>query len=122
MLSVSRTVNVAPETVWDLLVDLDAWPRWGPTVAGATIDGELGVGTRGTVRTAVGVSLPFEVTRFDSGRCWAWKVAGVPATEHTVEPAPGGCTVTFGVPWWAPGYLAVCALALRRLDRLATSG
>ena len=30
--------------------------------------------------------------------------------------------VTFGVPWWAPAYLAVCELALRRLERLTLPG
>lgn len=95
-------------------------------MAGASIDtgsnstGELRLGTRGTVRTAAGVSLPFVITHFEDGRCWAWSVAGVPATDHRVEPTPGGCRVTFGVPWWAPAYLAICALALRRLEKLAT--
>ncbi len=119
MPSVSRTIAADPAVVWDLLVDLDAWPSWGPSVSGATSGGPLGQGSRGTVRTAVGLSLPFEITRFEDGHRWAWKVAGVPATDHRVEAAPGGCTVTFGVPWWAPGYLPVCALALRRIEELA---
>lgn len=124
-ISISRSIAAPPDVVWRLLTDLEAWPQWGPSVAGASIDtrsndtGELRLGTRGTVRTAVGVALPFEVTAFDDGRRWAWKVAGVTATDHRVEATPDGCTVTFGVPWWAPGYLAVCAIALRRIERLA---
>ena len=127
MSSISRSIAAPPDVVWRLLTDLDAWSQWGPSVAGASIDtgsndtGELRLGTRGTVRTAAGVSLPFEVTRFGDGRRWAWKVAGVPATDHRVAPTTDGCRVTFGVPWWAPGYLAVCAIALRRIERLATS-
>jgi hypothetical protein len=46
-------------------------------------------------------------------------VAGIPATGHRVVPDPGGCVVTFTVPWWAPFYLPVCAVALRRIERLA---
>lgn len=94
-------------------------------MAGASIEtgsddtGELRLGTRGRVRTAAGVSLPFEVIVFEEGRRWAWKVAGVPATDHRVDPTPGGCTITFGVPWWAPAYLTVCAIALRRIEKLA---
>ncbi len=122
MPSISRHVATAPEVVWGLLTDLDAWPQWGPSVAGASVDADrLGLGVRGTVRTAVGISLPFEVTGFEEGRHWAWRVAGVPATGHRVEPDADGCRVTFTVPWWAPGYLAVCAIALRRIDALATS-
>ena len=45
---------------------------------------------------------------------------GIPATGHRVIPQDGGCLVTFTVPWWAPAYLPVCALALRRIERLAT--
>ena len=76
-----------------------------------------------------GVSLTFAVTSFEEGsfrdgcdekgRAWSWAVAGVAATGHRVGAAPGGCLVTFSVPWWAPPYLLVCAVALRRIDRLA---
>ncbi|NRQ48704.1 SRPBCC family protein [Aeromicrobium stalagmiti] len=118
--SVSREIASPPTVVWDLLTHVAAWPEWGPSVAGATVPGGVvRAGARGTVRTAVGVSLPFEVTHFEEGRRWAWSVAGVPATDHRVRPTAGGCVVTFGVPWWAPGYLAVCAVALRRIERLA---
>jgi uncharacterized protein YndB with AHSA1/START domain len=120
--SVSREIASPPDVVWRLLTHVADWPRWGPTVAGAAVPGGvIGPGARGTVRTMVGVSLPFEITQFDAGRSWAWSVAGVPATTHRVTPTVNGCVVTFEVPWWAPGYLAVCALALRRIGRLAAS-
>ena len=118
----------APAAVaWDLLIDTARWPAWGPTVAGAEVrtggDGtRIGPGATGRVRTPVGLHLPFEVTDFDPGRRWAWAVGGVPATAHRVEPlADDRCRVTFEVPRWAPPYLAVCALALRRIERLATT-
>ena len=126
MPSISRRIAAEPDVVWRLLTDLEAWPDWGPSISGASIDdesdggGRLRLGSRGSVRTAVGVSLPFEVTELVEGRSWAWAVAGVPATGHRVESADDGCVATFTVPWWAPGYLAVCAIALRRIDRLAT--
>ena len=118
--SVSREIVSPPEVVWRLLTHVDEWPRWGPTVAGGEVPGGvISAGARGTVRTAVGVGLPFVVTEFEDGRSWAWRVAGVPATSHRVDPTVDGCVVTFGVPWWAPGYLVVCALALTRIERLA---
>jgi len=73
------------------------------------------------VRTILRVALPYTVTRFEPGRYWQWSVAGVRATGHRVQPQKdGGCLVTFTVPWWAPAYLPVCALALRRIERLAS--
>ncbi len=79
----------------------------------------FGLGSRGKVRTVLGPALPYTVTAFEAGRYWSWSVAGIPATGHRVVPCGAGCLVTFTVPWWAPAYLPVCALALRRMERLA---
>jgi uncharacterized protein YndB with AHSA1/START domain len=121
MPTIERRVSASPSSVWDVLVDLDAWPQWGPTVAGATLDNaeDLAAGERGKIRTPLGIWLPFTVTEFEAGRIWAWEVAGVPATTHEVLPAEGGCRIAFGVPVWALAYLPVCAIALRRIEELA---
>ncbi len=118
--SVSRFVPVAPSVVWDLLVDTSRWAEWGPSVTEVDVpDVLLRARSTGRVRTAFGVWVPFTVTEFDDCRSWAWTVAGVPATNHTVEPAPGGCRVSFGVPALAAPYALVCRAALRRIERLA---
>ena len=63
MWTVSRPVQAPSGTVWKLLVDVDAWPKWGPSVVRAELDrGVLTLGTRGRVWTPVGVALPFEIT------------------------------------------------------------
>lgn len=118
---VTADIDAPAERLWDLLTDLDAWPRWGPSVRAATIDAPaLACGARGRVTTAVGVEVPFEVTRYEPGRHWAWRVAGVPATDHVVEPLGADrCRVGFGVPWPAAAYLAVCRAALSRLENMA---
>lgn len=114
-------VDAPAESLWSLLTDLDRWPAWGPTVRRAELDGHrLEAGARGTVTTVLGIRLPFEVTTHLDGACWAWRVAGVPATTHTVQAlGPGACRVGFGVPWPAAPYLVVCRVALRRLEALA---
>ena len=129
--SVSRRMAVSAENVWDLLTDPGSWPAWGPSITGVEPasdgppagpgSGGLAFGSRGKVRSFLGLALPYTVTAFEPGRYWSWSVAGIPATDHRVGPlAGGGCLVTFTVPWWAPAYLPVCALALRRIERLAT--
>lgn len=142
--SVSRRVAASVEVVWALLTDTRKWPAWGPSITGVEPaaagipagpgpgpglesgpaagagPGPLEFGSRGRVRTVLGAALPYTVTAFEPGHYWAWSVAGIPATGHRVVPQPGGCLVTFTVPWWAPAYLPVCALALRRIERLAT--
>jgi len=119
--TVHRHIPVPPDVVWQLLTDLTAWPRWGPTVSAATFDDDaaLTAGTRGAVKTLFGVSLPFVITDFVPGRRWAWTVAGIPATVHEVEPAEDGCRASMSAPLWAPAYVPVLEIALARIDRMA---
>lgn len=119
MPSVSRRIDAPAAAVWKVLVDLDAWPEWGPTVSRATLDGVvMTLGSTGRVYTPVGVALPFTVTDFEPGRRWAWSVAGVPATSHSVEPERDGCRASMAAPWWAPAYLPVLAIALQRIEKM----
>lgn len=125
MFAVDRLIAAPPSAAWGVLVDLDAWPRWGPTVSAGRLDPaytELGLHATGVVQTAVRFSVPFEVTEFEPGRHWAWKVAGIPATHHRVEPVGDCARVSMAVPWWAGPYLAVCALALQRIDAILSAG
>jgi hypothetical protein len=121
MLTADRVVAAPPAAVWALLVDLDAWPRWGPTIRRARLDEphtELGLRATGTVQTSLLVAVPFVVTEFDPGRHWAWKVAGVPATHHRVDPVGDGARVSIAVPWWSAPYLTVCSVAVRRIEKM----
>lgn len=117
------------ERAWHELIDLDCWPQWGPTVRSARLRGgtrRLYAGATGSVQTAVGIWLPFEISNWEDSpltRSWAWQIGGLPATTHTViTTGPLHCRIEMGVPWWAPGYLAVVAVALRRIRRRAEAG
>ena len=120
---VDRDIPAPPDAVWDVLVDIAAWPIWGPSVRNVSLrDGatELGLGVRGDVWTAVGVRMGFVITEFDPGHRWSWSVAGVPAAGHQVSVTRAGCRVRFEAPWWATGYLPVCAVALRRIEKMVS--
>jgi hypothetical protein len=118
--TVTREFAADPAAVWELLVETEHWPQWGPSVRDVELHGgRLTAGAEGRVRTAVGLWLPFRVSAFVEGRSWSWWVAGVPATTHQVEPVPGGCRVAFGVPLVVAPYAAVCHEALRRIERAA---
>ena len=118
----TRTIDAPADVVWHALVTPDLWPQWGPTVRDVESDGtRLQFGTTGAVVTVGGARLPFVVTEFEQGRRWAWRVAGVTATDHRVEPLGNDrCRASFGVPLLAAPYVFVCRVALRRLDRMAT--
>lgn len=121
MLQTALDIAVPAAVAWRLLIDTEAWPRWGPSVGAVDAPARLaGPGLRGRVQTTPGLWLPFEITTWRDSHEWAWRVAGVPATGHLVVPlGRARCRVVFAVPAWAPLYLPVCGMALRRLHDLA---
>ena len=121
MPAVSRVLPVAADVAWQFLTDTRAWPEWGPSVRAVDCPTRhIGPGVRGRVRTPGGVWIRFVITEWEEGRSWAWRVAGVPATGHLVEPVDdASCRVSFLIPRWAPFYAVVCDVALDRLEALA---
>ena len=123
-MDVARVVPASAATMWALLAHPRRWPDWGPSVrAVECTDEEVRPGTRGRVRTPVGLWLPFVVTAVEPGRSWNWRVVGMPATGHRIEVVDAQRTrVVFEIPAWAAPYGLVCRAALRHLDRRAQDG
>ncbi|MFC4356441.1 SRPBCC family protein [Halobium salinum] len=138
-LEVDRVVAADVDAAWELLVDTERWPEWGPSVRAVDYDGEsndggvIGPDASGRVRVGA-VWVPFRVETFEDGtgdvhgsggrerRRWTWRVAGVPATGHRVESLPDGrCRIVFEVPLVAAPYAAVCERALSRIESLLTT-
>jgi len=118
-LIVSRSIDAHPDRVWDLFVDTWQWPAWGPSITDVRCsDRRVRRGSTGRVRAVGGLWIPFVVTSCVDYR-WTWRVAGIPATGHRVEPSNGRCRAAFEVPLFAAPYAIVCRLALRRLQALA---
>ena len=121
MHTVSLDIETPTHVAWRLLIDTAEWPNWGPSVRAVDAPHRLiGPGMRGRIQTAPGLWLPFEITSWEPGESWAWRVAGVDATGHRVEPLGAErCRVSFVVPHWAPLYRPVCASALREIAERA---
>lgn len=123
MHQVDRIIEAPASLAWRILIDTREWPLWGPSVRAVEAPSALiGPGQRGRIQTPVGLWLPFEITHWEPERAWRWRVAGIEATGHRVEPlGPARCRVVFEIPRWAPGYRLVCATALRRIEARAIS-
>lgn len=121
MIRVSRVVDAPADRIWELFTDTHAWPHWGPTVLDvASLSRFIGPGARGSVKTPLGIWVAFQITEFDPGRSWSWRVLGVPITGHVVEPlSESSSRATITLPCWAAPYAAVCQRALSKIARMA---
>lgn len=118
---VSVHLGVNRETAWEIVTDTRLWPRWGPSLTAVQCNDRFIHGNSyGRVKTIFGLWLPFTITEFEKFSFWSWRIGRVTATGHRIT-AQGDecCELTFTMPWWASPYLVVCALALRRIERIA---
>ena len=112
---------VAPrERIWPLLTETRYWPVWGPSVRAVDpADATITAGSSGRVLTTGGLWLDFEISGYEAGRFWTWRVAGVEATGHRLIECAGGTRIVFELPFWAVAYWPVCRIAAVRIARLA---
>ena len=117
---VGRNYKSSPSTVWRIITDTRKWPQWGPTVRKVqSSDRFIRRGSKGRVQTSVGIWLPFEITEYEDGRYWTWKIGSVKATGHRVQARElFGSTLWFDVPIPVAPYGWICQVALKRIERL----
>lgn len=120
-MQITKVIAAPAARVWEILTDTRLWPLWGPSVSAVDSPRRyLAAGLQGRVQTAVGLWLPFEITRFEAPSYWHWRVAGLPATGHRVTSLDEGeCALSFEFPLWAAPYGLVCRLAAEKIARLA---
>ncbi len=119
-MEVAVDIDAPAEVVWNLLVDTERWPEWGPSVLAVDCSERLiKAGTVGRLRTPLGIWVPFVITDFDPPHQWHWRVAGVPATGHRIESLDTERTrLVFELSAFAFPYATVCRLAGRRIAHL----
>ncbi|GAB7185475.1 hypothetical protein ATKI12_5306 [Kitasatospora sp. Ki12] len=118
------TVNVAapPDRVWEVLADVEGWPRW--TVSKASVrllsDGPVAVGSEAEVRQFKLPTEVWEVTGMEAGRSFEWRSqnpAFTTISTHLIEPLGADRSrVVLGVQ--QKGFMApLMALAYGKLTR-----
>jgi hypothetical protein len=105
-----------PETVWDLLADIDGWPSWNPAVSTASLDGELRNGARMRWKAGPGtITSTFQKVDRPRELAWTGKTMGIAAVHvYTLRPVDAHHTVVTTAESWA-GLLP--RLASKRVTR-----
>ena len=119
----SRVISADTALVWNIVIDTMLWPEWGPSVSVVECDDRYINGrSRGRLKTAFGLWVPFTVTEFEEGHFWSWRIGRIEATGHRVTRYGNHQSLlSFSMPWWSTPYVIICNRALNLIENLATS-
>jgi uncharacterized protein YndB with AHSA1/START domain len=95
-------IKAPAEHVWAILLDVESWPEWTPSMSRVVREGrgEFGVGSRARVTQPRIGTATWQVTDLEPGNAYSWESRRPGLTtsaHHTVTPQPGGCTVRLEV-------------------------
>lgn len=110
-------IQASRERVWEILVDVERWPEWTPTVLSVQRDdsGALSVGSRAYIRQPKMRPAWWEVTELAAPRSFTWvsRSPGVRVTAgHVIESVDGGSRLTVLLEF--SGFLSFLVFPLMR--------
>ena len=88
-------ISAPPETVWDVLASIDAWPAWNPDVKWVSVEGDVVEGTQFRWKSGPG-TVTSTLRRVERPRLIAWtgRTFGIDAVHvWRLEPQDGATFV-----------------------------
>jgi hypothetical protein len=87
-------IAAAPETVWDVLATIEAWPAWNPDVKSVSVEGEIAEGTKFRWKAGPG-TITSTLRRVERPRLIAWtgRTFGIDAVHVWRLEAQDGSTL-----------------------------
>lgn len=73
-------INAMPETVWNVLTDINNWPSWNPDVKNVSFNGDVSVGSIFKWKAGPGtITSTFQVIEHPKILVWTGKTLGIKA-------------------------------------------
>lgn len=119
--SYSVHIDAPPEKVWPVLVDVESWPGWTPSVERVQRleNGEFGEGSTAKLKVKGAPTSIWTVVDFSPGKAFAWstRARGVESiAEHIIVPDGDGTKLTLNIV--NRGLMAqIAAPLIRRVAR-----
>lgn len=116
--SIAVEIQAPPDRVWEVMRDIEQWPKWTPTVTSIRrLDrGPLDVGSRVHIRQPKLLPAEWRITELDEEKrsfTWVTRGPGVRVTaRHWVEPSGSGSRATLSIQF--SGLLAPLVAGLTR--------
>lgn len=95
-------IEAAPEVVWDVLTNIEAWPSWNPGVRTAVLDGQLVPGATFRWKAGPG-TITSMIQELDPPNRITWRgsTVGIKALHvYRIEASTSGTSVV-SEEWWA---------------------
>jgi hypothetical protein len=93
--------DAAPEAVFALWADVEAWPAWDASLIATTLDGPFAAGTTGTLHPqGVPEPIAFRLTAVEPGVAFADETRLGPVVlrfQHRVEPRGAGSRIVVSI-------------------------
>ncbi len=110
-------IQASRERVWEILVDVERWPEWTPTVLSVQREdsGTLSVGSRAYIRQPKIRPAWWEVTELEAPRSFTW-ISRSPGVRviggHVIEAVNGGSRLKLSLEF--SGFLTFLIFPLMR--------
>ncbi len=94
-------INAAPETVWNLLTDINNWPKWNPKVKNVNFDGKISIGNSFKWKAGPGsITSTFQEIIPPRRIVWIGKTLGIKGIHvWTLKPQNDKTVVTSQESW-----------------------
>jgi len=101
-IEVQVEIHRPPDVVWPVLVDVEHWPEWTPSVTGVERldESAFGIGSRVRIRQPKLKSMVWRVSEFSPGRLFTWDTRNVGSStvgSHEIKATPHGSLVTLTI-------------------------
>ncbi len=101
-LEVSTSISAPPERVWDIIMDVERWHEWTPSITSIEklTPGDLLVGSKVRVKQPKLPVAEWTVTAIEPGRRMEWQNKGPGAKSvawHAAEPDGDGSKAILGI-------------------------
>ena len=132
-MDIEQSIAIAAprERVWDILVDVERWPEWTPSMTSVTFAGgnRLAKGSRLRIKQPRMPAMTWDVTEIEPLQSFTWNARSLGVTTsavHRLAPGPKG-GVTVGLVLQQRGVLAwlvalFTAGIMRRYVRMEAEG
>ena len=124
-------IDAEPEKVWEVLVDVEHWPEWTPSMTSVQRleEGSFGVGNTARVQQPRIPRAVYTVTEYQAGRSFTWAAGSIGvrtrASHDVAAQAGGGTTVRLAVSQtgvFAPVSALFAASLIRRYLAMEAQG